>query len=103
MGQKRQPTRLTLARGAPGPLVHLLAGSIALWSVAMLASAFAPSFSVLVLTRVALGAGHRNRRADAGLAHVRLFPAGERAKVWGMILTGELLGQASAWASAGIS
>src|SRR5437763_9717266 len=36
--------------------VHLLAGSIVLWSAAMLASAFAPSFSVLVATRVALGA-----------------------------------------------
>src|SRR5581483_11196803 len=44
--------------------VHLLAGSIVLWSGAMLAS----------LT------------GD-------FFPAGERAKVWGMILTGELLGQ----------
>src|SRR5581483_11984992 len=73
--------------------VHLLAGSIVLWSAAMLASAFAPSFSVLVLTRVALGAVTATGGPTLASLTGDFFPAGERAKVWGMILTGELLGQ----------
>lgn len=73
--------------------VHLLAGSIVLWSAAMLASAFAPSFSVLVLTRVVLGAVTATGGPTLASLTGDFFPARERAKVWGMILTGELLGQ----------
>lgn len=73
--------------------VHLLAGSIVFWSAAMLASAFAPSFLVLVLTRVALGAVTATGGPTLASLTGDFFPAGERAKVWGMILTGELVGQ----------
>jgi predicted MFS family arabinose efflux permease len=72
--------------------VHLLAGSIVLWSAAMLASAFAPSFSVLLITRVALGAVTATGAPTVASLTGDFFPARERAKVWGMILTGELVG-----------
>jgi predicted MFS family arabinose efflux permease len=72
--------------------VHLLAGSIVLWSAAMLASAFAPSFSVLIATRVALGAVTATGAPTVASLTGDFFPARERAKVWGMILTGELVG-----------
>jgi MFS family permease len=72
--------------------VHLLAGSIVFWSAAMLASAFAPSFSVLIVTRVALGAVTATGGPTVASLTGDFFPARERAKVWGMILTGELAG-----------
>ena len=72
--------------------INLLAGSIVLWSVAMLASAFAPSFSALVATRVALGAVTATGGPTLASLTGDFFPARERAKVWGMILTGQLLG-----------
>jgi predicted MFS family arabinose efflux permease len=72
--------------------IHLLAGSIVLWSAAMLGSAFAPSFGVLVVTRVALGAVTATAGPTLASLTGDLFPARERAKVWGMILTGELVG-----------
>jgi predicted MFS family arabinose efflux permease len=72
--------------------VRLLAGSVVLWSAAMLASAAASSFLILVLTRILLG----SVTATAGPTIASLigdyFPAGERAQMWGLILTGELLG-----------
>lgn len=75
--------------------VPMLAASIVLWSVASLASAFADSFSMLLLTRLALGAV----TATAGPAIASLtgdyFPAGERGRVYGYILGGEGLGAAS--------
>lgn len=72
--------------------VRLLSASIVLWSAAMLASAFAPSFAVLVLTRMALGAVAATAGPTLASLIGDLFPASERAKVWGMVLTGELLG-----------
>ncbi|MGN6168246.1 MAG: MFS transporter [Solirubrobacteraceae bacterium] len=72
--------------------VHLLAGSIVLWSAAMLASAFAPSFSLLLVTRIGLGAVTATGAPTVASLTGDFFPARERAKVWGMILTGELVG-----------
>lgn len=72
----------------------LLAGSIMLWSLASLFSAFAGSFSGLLVTRLALGAV----AATAGPAVASLtgdyFPAGERGLVWSYILVGEAAGTA---------
>ena len=74
--------------------VPLLSGSILLWSVASLASAFAANYSDLLLTRLALGAV----TATAGPAIASLvgdyFPAEERGRVYGYILGGEALGSA---------
>lgn len=72
--------------------IGLLAGSIALWSAAMVASALAPSFGFLVLTRVALGAVTATSGPTVASLIGDFFPPQERAKMWGLILTGELLG-----------
>ncbi len=72
--------------------VNLLAVSILVWSAAMLASALAPSFSVLVLTRVALGAVTATSGPTLASLTGDYFPAHQRAQAWGMILSGELLG-----------
>ena len=72
----------------------LLAVSIVLWSLASLFSAFAGSFSSLLLTRLALGAV----AATAGPAISSLtgdyFAADERGVVWSYILVGEAAGTA---------
>lgn len=72
----------------------LLAGSIVLWSVASLASAFAGSYSTLLVTRLALGAV----TATAGPAIASLtgdyFPSSERGRVYAYILGGEVAGSA---------
>jgi len=72
----------------------LLSVSIVLWSLASLFSAFAGSFSSLLLTRIALGAV----AATAGPAISSLtgdyFAADERGVVWSYILVGEAAGTA---------
>jgi predicted MFS family arabinose efflux permease len=73
----------------------LLATSVALWSVASLASGFAGSYGTLLLTRLALGAV----TATAGPAIASLtgdyFPAHERGRVYAYILGGEIAGSAA--------
>ncbi len=72
--------------------VRLLVLAVALWGVAMAAGAAAPSYAWLLLSRLSLGAV----TAAAGPVVASLtgdfFPAGERAKVYGYVLSGELLG-----------
>jgi MFS family permease len=74
--------------------VPLLSITIVLWSVASLLSAFASSYSSLLLTRLMLGAV----TASAGPAIASLtgdyFAAGERGRVWAYILGGEIAGTA---------
>lgn len=72
--------------------INLLAVSIVLWSATMVASAFAPSFLVLVLTRVGLGAVNATSGPTIASLTGDFFPAGERARMLGLILTGELIG-----------
>jgi MFS family permease len=72
----------------------MLSLSIVLWSVASLLSAFAGSYSSLLLTRLLLGAV----TATAGPAIASLigdyFPARERGRVWAYVLGGEIAGVA---------
>ena len=79
----------------------LLSISIVLWSVASLASAFAGSYSSLLLTRLLLGAV----TATAGPAIASLtgdyFPARERGRVYAYILGGEILGTAAGFIISG--
>jgi len=74
--------------------IPMLSISIVLWSVASLASAFAGSYSTLLLTRLALGAVV----ATAGPAIASLtgdyFPARERGRIYAYILGGEIGGNA---------
>src|SRR5947209_14620260 len=72
----------------------MLSMSIVLWSIASLLSAFASSYSSLLLTRLLLGAV----TATAGPAIASLtgdfFPARERGRVYAYILGGEIAGTA---------
>ena len=72
----------------------LLAFSIVLWSLASLFSAFAGSYSTLLLVRLALGAV----AATAGPAIASLtgdyFAPDERGRIWAYILGGEVAGSA---------
>jgi predicted MFS family arabinose efflux permease len=72
--------------------INLLSGSILFWCAAQVASAFASSFSMLVLTRVALGAVTATSGPTIASLTGDYFPARERARIWGLILTGELVG-----------
>jgi len=80
----------------------LLAASILLWSTASLFSAFAGSFSSLLLTRVALGAV----AASAGPAISSLtgdyFAPEERGRVWSYVLVGEAAGTAFGFIVSGL-
>jgi MFS family permease len=90
-----------------GPLVDrfrripLLSASIVLWSLASLLSAFAGSYTQLLLTRLALGAV----TATAGPAIASLtgdyFPARERGRVYAYILGGEVAGTAAGFIVSG--
>jgi MFS family permease len=81
--------------------IPVLSASIVLWSVASLMSAFAGSYSSLLLTRVFLGAV----TASAGPAIASLtgdyFPARERGRVYAYILGGEIAGTAVGFIVAG--
>jgi MFS family permease len=79
----------------------MLSISIVLWSIASLASAFAGSYSSLLLTRLLLGAV----TATAGPAIASLtgdyFPARERGRVYAYILGGEIAGTAAGFIVSG--
>lgn len=71
---------------------RLLRVVVGLWAVATAASALAPTYPVLLVTRLALG----GVIAAAGPALASLFgdlvPGAERSRLWGYVLTGELVG-----------
>jgi MFS family permease len=79
----------------------ILSISIVLWSLASLASAFAGSYSSLLLTRLLLGAV----TATAGPAIASLtgdyFPARERGRIYAYILGGEIAGTAAGFIVSG--
>jgi MFS family permease len=81
--------------------IPMLAFSMLLWSATTLLGAVASSYSMLLLTRVGLGAV----AATAGPAIASLtgdyFPAHERARVYGYILSGEIAGTAAGFIVSG--
>jgi MFS family permease len=81
--------------------IPLLAASVVLWSVTTLLGAFARSYSTLLLTRVGLGAV----AATAGPAIASLsgdyFPSRERGRIYGYILSGEIIGTAAGFVVSG--
>jgi predicted MFS family arabinose efflux permease len=83
------------------PRTPVLAGAIVLWSGAMVWSALAANFSGLLLARVFLGAV----TAAAGPMVASLvgdyFPAGDRGRIYGFILAGELVGTGIGFAVTG--
>ena len=81
--------------------IPMLAASMVLWSVTTILGAVASSYSMLLLTRVGLGAV----AATAGPAIASLtgdyFPSRERARVYGYILSGEIAGTAAGFIISG--
>ncbi|MEU0216766.1 MFS transporter [Streptomyces sp. NPDC006265] len=71
---------------------RLLTGSILLWCVATVFAGGAMSYLWLVLSRIALGAVTAS--AGPGVASLMgdYFPASERARLYGFVLAGELVG-----------
>jgi MFS family permease len=72
--------------------VPLLAGSIALWSAAMLVTGAAVSFEMLLVSRVFLGAVQATSGPTLASLTGDLFQARERSGIFGFIHAGELLG-----------
>jgi MFS family permease len=72
--------------------VRLLVISIGVWSIAMLASSAAQSFEALLTTRLALGAVVAAAGPVVASLVGDLFAPAERGRIYGAILTGELLG-----------
>ena len=80
---------------------RMLGGAIVLWGVAMIWSATVPSFGLLLLARVFLGAV----TAAAGPVTSSLigdwFDSSERGRIYGYIISGELVGAAVGFAVTG--
>jgi MFS family permease len=74
--------------------VPLLAATVALWSAAMAISAFSSSYSMLLVIRIGLGAGAAAAGPFVASLTGDYFPAAERGRIYGFILSGELAGAA---------
>jgi len=71
---------------------RLLTAAIGVWSAAEVLSGASNSFLMLLLTRVALGAVVATAGPVVASLTGDLFPAAARGRIYGFILTGELLG-----------
>ncbi|HWE13180.1 MAG TPA: MFS transporter [Solirubrobacteraceae bacterium] len=74
------------------PRVRLLTLVIVVWALAMIVSALAPNYTWLLLSRVGLGAVTAAAAPAVASLTGDLFPASDRAKIYGYILSGELIG-----------
>ena len=74
------------------PRVPLLAASVVLWSLAMIAGGLAGSYEWLLASRVALGAVTATAGPTVASLIGDYFPTAERASAYGRILAGELVG-----------
>ncbi|MEV4534321.1 MFS transporter [Asanoa sp. NPDC049518] len=72
--------------------VRLLATAIAVWGISMVVGGLAPDYLWLLLSRITLGAAVAASGPIVASLIGDLFPAGERAKIYGWVLTGELVG-----------
>jgi MFS family permease len=79
----------------------ILAACILVWGVAMIWGATAGSFSQLLLDRIFLGAVTASTGPIAASLVGDWFPAEERGKIYGYILTGELAGAGVGFAVTG--
>ena len=74
------------------PRVRVLSWSIVAWALAQSACAFATSWIVLLGIRVALGAVTATAGPTVASLTGDLFPPKDRGRMWGFILTGEVVG-----------
>lgn len=72
--------------------VRLLTVGVAIWALAMVACAAAQSYTWLLLSRLGLGAVTAVAFPAVASLTGDLFPAAERGKIYGYILSGELIG-----------
>lgn len=72
--------------------VSLLKWSIVLWSLTMVAAGASSSFGMLLMSRLVLGGAIATTGPTLGSLTGDYFPPGERGKIYGFILTGELVG-----------
>lgn len=72
--------------------LDLLAGAVAIWALAMVISATAQDYEWLLLSRVGLGCVTAAAAPAIASLTGDLFPAAERGRIYGYILSGELLG-----------
>jgi MFS family permease len=71
---------------------RLLAAVVVLWALAMIAGAVAPSYLWLLLSRIFLGCVTAAAYPAIASLVGDWFPAGERGRILGLILAGELVG-----------
>ncbi len=74
------------------PRVRVLSIAVAFWALAQAATGFSNSYVTLLVVRVALGAGVAAAGPIVASLTGDLFPAKDRGRMWGFILTGEVLG-----------
>lgn len=72
--------------------VRLLSLSIVTWGIAEAVAGFAPTFGFLLLTRLALGAVTATAVPAVASLTGDFFPAVERGRIYGYIVTGEIVG-----------
>lgn len=80
---------------------YVLLFSISLWSAAMVVSGTSNSFLYLLITRLFLGAVTAAALPAVASLTGDFFPASERARIYGMILSGELIGTGIGFVIAG--
>lgn len=71
---------------------HLVTVAVVLWGAAEVLSAISPSYTFLLIVRLALGALTAVTGPTLASLTGDLFPARERSQIYGFILTGELIG-----------
>jgi predicted MFS family arabinose efflux permease len=74
--------------------VRLLTIAIFVWSLAMAVSGASASYLMLLLTRLAMGAIVATAAPTIASLIGDFFPAAERGRIYGFVLTGELVGAA---------
>jgi predicted MFS family arabinose efflux permease len=72
--------------------VRLLVASVVLWGAAMVAGGLATSYLWLLMSRLALGGAIAASGPVLASLIGDLFPPGDRARVYGWVLTGEIVG-----------
>ncbi|HLY48492.1 MAG TPA: MFS transporter [Solirubrobacteraceae bacterium] len=81
--------------------VRLLWITMLAWSAAQAFSGFSQSFEMLLLIRIGLGAATAAATPAVASLVGDLFPGGERGRIWGLILSGEVVGSAFGYLIAG--
>lgn len=82
---------------------RLLAGSVLLWSIAMMFAGGATSYVWLLLSRIALGAVTATAGPTLASLAGDFFPMKDRARMYGFILAGELVGTGAGFVISGLA